>query len=141
MQSSQAGLVKVRGVLLVPDVGDRVVMLHGRSSSVVGMVVPLVDKGPGEESEETESPGEDVACSSLKVSSMGNVRNRVLNERVHMGLDRSLGHLGSLKLERKLGNLRSGVAESSRSSQKGRRSHGHHSRGLESSDGSRLHCC
>lgn len=134
---SPSSLVKVRGVLLVPNVRDRVVVLDGRSSSILGMVVPLVDEGPGEEGEQHGSPGKDVADGSLKVLGSRNVGNRVLDKGVNVGLGRhSLGHL---ELDRDLGDGGLGVTESGRGPQQSRGSHGHHSRGLKSSDSGRLH--
>lgn len=133
-------LVEVRGVLLVPDVRNRVVVFHGRSSAISGMVVPLVDEGPGEKGEENQGPRDNVADSSLKVLGVRNVRNRVLDKGVDVGLDIVCRHLGGLELERDLGDGRLGVSQSGRGSEQSGRSHGHHSRGLKSSDGSRLHC-
>lgn len=72
---------------------------------------------------------------------MGNVGNRVADKRVDVGLDRSsLRELGSGELERDLGDRVGVVREGCGGSQSHRGSHGHHSRGLKSSDSCRLHC-
>jgi hypothetical protein len=134
-------LVEPRGVLLVPNVRGRVLVLDGRRSSVGGMVVPLVDEGPGEKGEQKKGPGNNVSHGSLEVLGVGNERNRVFDKGVNVGLDGgSFGHLGALELERNLGHGRSSVSQSGRGSKQSRGSHGHHSGGLKSSDGGGLHC-
>lgn len=97
-------LVEPRGVLLVPNVRGRVLVLDGRRSSVGGMVVPLVDEGPGEKGEQKKGPGNNVSHGSLEVLGVGNERNRVFDKGVNVGLDGvPSGILGLSNLRETLG--------------------------------------